>query len=92
MSGVEEVLAAHRLVDLYRSGDEQVVEVTRRDFVRRSRVHLRCPKCGSTTITCDIDDAEIYEAGMREHVCGAAPVPPEALALRWMLRSLAGDA
>ena len=62
--------------------------VTRKDFVRRSRVHLSCDRCGTTTITCDIGDADLYESGLREHVCGQPQDLSERPALRRMLVSM----
>lgn len=45
------------------------VDVTRTDYVRRSKVHLRCSGCGTTTVWVPIEEAVIYEEGWREHVC-----------------------
>lgn len=63
--------------------------VTRHDFRFRSRVHLSCDACGTTTIHCAIEDADLYEAGFHQHVCGGRPIPPEALAFRNMLATMA---
>lgn len=67
------------------------VQVTRHDFVRRSRVVCKCTKCGTTTMHVPIAEADMFEAGFREHVCGTAPIPPESLALRRMLAALVDD-
>jgi hypothetical protein len=53
------------------SADEtREVAVTRTDFKRRSRVHLSCSKCGGTTVHVPMSEADIYEDGFREHLCG----------------------
>lgn len=68
--------------------------VNRRDFVKRAVVTLRCEKCGTTVIRCHLDDADLYESGMREHVCRISQIGPagERVALRKMLRHMAGGA
>lgn len=42
-------------------------------FKVRGTVVLRCPRCGTTTWSCAMDDVEFYEAVSREHVCGLSP-------------------
>jgi hypothetical protein len=65
------------------------VSVRRRDFIQRSRVWMKCSACGTTTIHCDVFDADIYERGFNEHVCRVSDIG-ERVHLRRMLRLMAG--
>ena len=63
--------------------------VKRTDFVKRSRVFLSCTECGTTTTHCDIEDADIYEAGYNDHVCTLSQVREHPSFVR-MLGHIAG--
>jgi hypothetical protein len=64
--------------------------VSRYDFVNRSRVILRCSRCGTTTWHVAIEDADLYEQASREHVCGKPILTGERVAFRRLLQRLAG--
>ncbi|MGZ4521991.1 MAG: hypothetical protein ACXVGA_00490 [Mycobacteriaceae bacterium] len=64
--------------------------VKRNDFKHRSRVNLKCDTCGTMEVRCDIEDADIYEAGFRSHTCGPLSLQLANADVARMLRHMSG--
>ena len=64
--------------------------VKRNDFKTRSRVTLNCDACGTMTVRCDVENADIYEAGFRAHTCGPLSLQLANADVALMLRHMAG--